>query len=526
MKRILVAAIALVLAIGLISGLALAGKGKGGKDSKPKGSDSEVLRTAVKNKGLFTHLKAFQKIANENGGNRASNTPGYTASADYVEQKLTKYGWKVKRVPFEYIAYAQNAPSVFEQTAPTPTTYEENTEFSTMEYSGSGDVTAELVAVDLTLPPAPEPSSTSGCEASDFTGPAAVTGKIALMQRGTCDFGVKVANAEAAGAIGSVIFNEGQPGRTDVVFGTLGAPVGIPAVDTDFALGEELAAGTLNGPTGTSVHIKTDTTSTPGTTENVIAETKKGSGKNVVMAGAHLDSVSEGPGINDNGSGSAALIEIAKQISKQGIKPENKLRFAWWGAEEAGLFGSTDYVANLTEAQYLKIALYLNFDMIGSPNYARLIYDGNASAFEAEPPPGSGAIERTFARYFSSQDLDSGQTAFDGRSDYGPFIDVGIPSGGLFTGAEEVKTDAQQAAYGGTAGEAFDACYHQACDDLDNVNKKGMHEMSDAVAHSIAIYADKLKFIPRPEVDTKRELRQAQRGGGSGTEYLGDSLKR
>ena len=170
------------------------------------------------------------------------------------------------------------------------------------------------------------------------------------MQRGSCDFVVKVENAEAAGAIGSVIFNEGQPpDRTDVVFGTLGEPVGIPAVDTSFALGNELANG---------AHQRADRNHRPhrhqddldaGNHRERDRRDKKGDARNVVMAGAHLDSVAEGPGINDNGSGSATLIELARQMSKQRVKPTNRVRFAWWGAEESGLFGSQEYIDQLSE---------------------------------------------------------------------------------------------------------------------------------------------------------------------------------
>ena len=253
----------------------------------------------------------------------------------------------------------------------------------------------------------------------------------------------------------------------------------------------------------------------------MIAETKTGDPDNVVMAGAHLDSVQAGPGINDNGSGSATLLELARQISKLHVKPENKLRFAWWGAEEEGLVGSTEYVNQLTDEEGADIALYLNFDMIASPNFARLIYDGNGSAFGTPGPDGSDAIERTFQRYFERKDLASGQTAFDGRSDYGPFIAVGIPAGGLFTGAEGQKTDAQQAVYGGTAGEAFDPCYHQACDDIDNLSKRALTQMSDAVAHTVNHFAFDLKFIPRPE-----EATQAKAAGAAQGKFLGELLQK
>ncbi len=173
----------------------------------------------------------------------------------------------------------------------------------------------------------------------------------------------------------------------------------------------------------------------------------------------------------------------------------------------------------MTEEEGLAIALYLNFDMIGSPNFARLIYDGNGSAFEAPGPEGSDAIERTFQRYFDRADLASGQTAFDGRSDYGPFIDVGIPAGGLFTGAEDVKTEAEAQLYGGTAGEAFDPCYHAACDDIENISERGLNQMSDAAAHAIHYYAYSLKFIPRPGEAPKAKHKKATR-----TKYLGSQL--
>ncbi len=407
-------AIAALVALTALVGSATAGKSASGSGSF---EGSQKLRQALEVDAIIDELEQFQAIADANGGNRASGFGGHDASVDYVADKLDKAGWKVSLQAFDFDVFFQDEDSVFEQTAPDPQTYVENEEYSTMEFSGSGDVTEELVAIDLVLPPGAEPStSNSGCEPEDFTG-TGVSGQIALMQRGTCDFRVKVDNAAAAGAVGAVIFNEGQPGRTDVIFGTLGGPnAAIPAVDTSFATGEDLSNGVANGATGTTVHIKTVTHSEERTTENVIAETKKGDPDNVVMAGAHLDSVTEGPGINDNGTGSATLLELAEQIAqgKGSLTPENKLRFAFWGAEEEGLVGSTYYVSQLTEEEGTDIALYLNFDMIGSPNFARFIYDGNGSKFGSPGPDGSDAIERTFERYFDRKDLASGQTAFDG----------------------------------------------------------------------------------------------------------------
>jgi Zn-dependent M28 family amino/carboxypeptidase len=226
------------------------------------------------------------------------------------------------------------------------------------------------------------------------------------------------------------------------------------------------------------------------TTYNVIAETQTGRHNNVVMAGAHLDSVSEGAGINDNGSGSAALLETALQLGSS-PKVNNAVRFAWWSAEELGLLGSEYYVQNLTFEEQVDIALYLNFDMIGSPNAGYFTFDGDDSdGVGAGPGPlGSAQIEAAFQDFFAATGVPIEGKDFDGRSDYGEFILNGIPAGGLFTGAEQVKTEAQAAKWGGTAGEAFDPCYHQACDNLGNVDRAALGQNADAEAFVLASYA-------------------------------------
>jgi Zn-dependent M28 family amino/carboxypeptidase len=197
-----------------------------------------------------------------------------------------------------------------------------------------------------------------------------------------------------------------------------------------------------------------------------------------------------GPGINDNGSGAATILEVALQLARLNISPINRVRFAFWGAEESGLLGSTHYVTSLSQAELDRIALNLNFDMVGSPNFVRFVYDGDNSAEEGDAgPPGSDRIERTFVDYFAELGLATEPTAFDGRSDYGPFIAVGIPAGGLFTGAEGVKTPEQVPVYGGTAGQQYDPCYHEACDTRTNINTTALDQMSDATAHATLVYA-------------------------------------
>ncbi|MBM9461708.1 M28 family peptidase [Nocardioides sp. zg-536] len=463
-------------------------------------------------------LSTLESIAKANGGTRASGTPGYKASVDYVTKTLRKAGYKPKVQAFSFPFYRQLAPSTLAQVSPTATTYVENTDYALMTYSASGEVSGTIQAVDLALDDLE--GSTSGCEAADFTGFTA--GNIALIRRGTCAFGEKVANAQKAGAKAVIVMNTGTPGNTELLQGTLGEPLAtVPAIGTTFALGQALATGT---PT---VSIKTSTQSDIRTTWNVTAMTRKGTSSNVVMAGAHLDGVVEGAGINDNGSGSAALLEIAVKMAKTPVR--NKVRFAWWGAEELGLLGSEHYVANLAKkspASLKKIALYLNFDMIGSPNYGLFVYDGNNSRFTeddgaATAPKGSAAIERTFHSYFASRGVASEETAFDGRSDYGPFIDQGIPAGGLFTGAEGVKTAAQAKKWGGTAGVAYDKCYHQACDNLGNVSRRAIGLNSDAMAHAILTYALSTKSVNGKSTRKGMEWEPAPGIGTSGSRTSG-----
>jgi Zn-dependent M28 family amino/carboxypeptidase len=299
---------------------------------------------------------------------------------------------------------------------------------------------------------------------------------------------VKVANARAAGYEAVIIFNEGQEGRTELLTGTLGEPQSTPAVGISFADGRILYEETQDGTV--TARVSTSTENDPDReTVNVIADSPQGKiqGQRIVI-GAHLDSVTAGPGINDNGSGSATILEIAEQLDalKYTNKLQRQVRFAFWGAEELGLFGSARYVDSLTEAQRAKIYANLNFDMVGSPNYVRFVYDGNGDGSDdATPgPPGSDTIEEIFTKYFADRGLASEPTAFDGRSDYGPFIAAGIPAGGLFSGAEGIKTAQQAAVYGGTAGVAYDECYHQACDTISNLNSKALSELGDAAAHA------------------------------------------
>lgn len=272
-----------------------------------------------------------------------------------------------------------------------------------------------------------------------------------MISRGNCDFGLKAAFAGASGAVGAIIYNN-VPGT--VSGGTLASPERpegpyVPVASISQEDGRSLLADIAAGPVigSITVHSVTETR----TTQNVFAQTKSGNQNNVVVAGGHTDSVGAGPGINDDGSGSMGLLEIALQLPKWSVT--NAVRFAFWSAEEFGLVGSETYVNSLSAKEQDKIALYLNFDMIASPNFGYFIYDGDGDAFGIAGPPGSAHIEKVFEDYFVEVGLPSAPTAFSGRSDYGPFLQVGIPSGGLFTGAEGIKTAAEAALWGGTAGD-------------------------------------------------------------------------
>ena len=434
--------------------------------------------------GVRGHQAALQAIADANRdpyypGSRAAGTDGYAKSVDYVANLLRRAGYTVTLDPFEFEFVF---PALLQQLTPTAGSYGTGTYTG----SGAGDVTGPVIPVDLAL--TPPRASTSGCEAADFAGlNFGGRNDIALVQRGTCPFAQKAQNAQAAGAEAVIIFNQGNsPDREGLIVGTLGDPSGvtIPVVGASYADGVKLAAA---GSTARVRVIESETR----TDVNVIADLPGKNRNNVVMAGAHIDSVQAGPGVNDNGSGAAATLEVALKMAKH--RPENSLRFAFWGAEELGLVGAEAYVAELTQAEQDRIALYLNFDMVGSPNYVFFVYDGDDSdAVGAGPgPAGSAQIEALFESYYRQVGRSWKGTDFSGRSDYGPFIteEVGIPSGGLFTGAEGVKTADEAATWGGTAGQPYDPCYHLACDAFANVNLDALDVNSDAIAYAMLTYA-------------------------------------
>jgi Zn-dependent M28 family amino/carboxypeptidase len=511
--------------------------------AKPPDVDSSELRSRVTVDRIVAHQRALQSIATTFGGTRYTTTQGYAASASYVESRMRAAGYNVSVTQFNMPEWRENSPPVFQQVSPTAKTYKAGTaaddnspavDYITFQYSPSKEVASAPVVPTTNIQIPSTGGSTSGCAASDY--PAATRGAISLIQRGTCPFVPKLDLAEQAGAVGVILFNEGDTaGRMNALFRAGPPDLSIPSVLSSFAVGQELydAYKADQNPT---VHLKTNGQIIDHFYPQVIAETTSGDPGKIVMAGAHLDSVPAGPGINDDGSGTAWQLALAEQIAKLGTPPRNKIRFMWFGGEENGLVGSQYYAAHLSQAEVNNIAVMIDTDMIASPNYVRFIYDGNGDEAGPSGPPGSGTVEDVLKRYFAERGMATLPVAFDGRSDYVGFINRGIPAGGIFAGAEVPKTAAQVATFGGVAGEQYDPCYHEACDNIDTVTGqppattmnsyatspalaqqqadslngnalKSLREMSGAVTHAVWYFARVKDTLP-PRAATARAARR------------------
>ncbi|MFI8963134.1 M28 family metallopeptidase [Streptomyces sp. NPDC053493] len=450
----------------------------------------------------YKHLQKFQAIADSAGGHRAAGSLGHDASAAYVYTQLKKAGYAVAYQKFDFI-YTETLAEKAAVLSPAP----RDLPIRAMSYTKStpvGGIKADLAAVPV------DADGTTGCEPGDFAS-GTFTGKIALIKRGGCTFAAKQQNAAAAGAVGAIVYNNAD----GVLSGTLGdqASAKIPTGGITQAEGEKLVADLAKGPVNLSFEVRQ--LQEKRSTNNVIAETKGGNAANTVVLGSHLDSVTAGPGINDNGSGSAGLLQTALELAKSKDKVRNKIRFAWWSAEENGLLGSEHYVENLSDLGKKEIKLYLNFDMIASPNYGLFVYDGDNSdgVGAGAGPEGSAQLERDINDFLGKRGVPHEGTDFTGRSDYGPFIEVGIPSGGTFTGAEGIKTAAQAQKFGGQAGVAYDVNYHAKGDTLANINMTAFDVNIDVIANAVGTYAHDLSSLKKPVVSVPT-TGDAGSGGG------------
>lgn len=493
MRTIRLAAACLLLAAGVQGCARPADAARPVGESKAAREFATQLRKQVTVESMTGHLTRLQDIADAHGGTRAVGTPGYDASVDYVVEALRARGFDVQTPEFQ--------TKVFKHGDLTLTVAGATVKAGVLQFSGS--TPPEGVSGPLVAAPADE---TPGCAPVDYDG-MPVKGAVVLVNRGSCPFSEKQAIAAKLGAVAMVVADNIDE---ETMGGTLGekAVVTIPVISVSKADGARLRAAP--GP----ATVKLDATTKTISARNVIAQTKTGSPRNVVMVGAHLDSVPEGPGINDNGSGVAAVLEIARQL---GSEPDiaNAVRFGFWGAEEVGLVGSKRYIASLSTEELKDIALYLNFDMLGSPNPGYFTYDGDQSSslgLDQRPPrvpEGSAGIERTLVDYLKSAGKVAQDTDFDGRSDYEGFTQAGIPAGGLFSGAEEDKSPQQAELWGGTANVPFDPNYHKDTDTLDRVDQAALDINGGGAAWAVGFYAtglDGRNGIPAREDRTRHEI--------------------
>jgi hypothetical protein len=458
--------LALTIGLGLllVAGVAYGAGEQRAEPAVRSATPTGALARAITPKRLRAHLTALEAIARRNGGTRAAGTRGYSQSVDYVARQLRKAGYRPRFNTFQFPYFRETQPTVFQRTLPSTRTYRSGTDFVTMRYSGGGNVNARVFAVDFS-------SESSGCEPSDFEG--FPSGSVALMRRGGCTFTQKALVAQVRGAAAVLTANDGLPGRTAPLSATLFRDSTIPVMVVSSEVASELAALAQAGPVQVRIAMTVATTNVRAV--NVIADLP-GRKKGVVMLGAHLDSVANGPGINDNGSGSATVLEIARQARRLHIRPKHGLRFGFWGAEELGLIGSTSYVASLRTSQRKQILDVINLDMLGSPNFGRIVY-----ASEGQPR-GSLRIERAFRTYFAGKRLPIEEENLGGGSDHAAFATVGIPVGGLFTGADELKSAELAQRFGGQAGRSFDSCYHKSCDTVANIDFGILEQLADAAA--------------------------------------------
>lgn len=455
--------------------------------------DSEELQDSITQEELEHHANVLynisQKSVSEFGNpTRVIGSAGHYGTVGHILDTLHKYSWyyKVWVQPFNAVISKIESckllvdgkePALYEGFSLTPPT------------RNNGDfVNGTLIEIEA-----------NGCADSDYAYLSSLSSEneqtdyVALIRRGECPFERKSHLAAVYGAQAAIIYDNEY--NDEALLGTLGEPteevvptVGITRKQAELYI-SELQSRKLDVAVAIDSYVKNVTTN------NVIAETRLGDKNNIVMAGSHTDSVPTGPGINDDGSGTISLLVLAKYLTK--YAPKNTIRLGFWAAEEEGLLGLTHYVKQLLPSESARHRLFLDYDMMASPNYAYQVYDGN----NVDNPAGSEEIKQLYIDWYKSHGLNYTLVPFDGRSDYAAFIENGIPGGGIATGAEGVKTEEEVEMFGGTAGKWYDLCYHQLCDDLGNVDYEAWVYNTKLIAHSVATYGASLEGFPEKAVE-------------------------
>ncbi len=447
-------------------------------DSGPAADPPHDVAGRVTADGMYTHLRKLQEIADANRGSRAEGTPGYDASVDYVVQVLKDKGFDVQTPEFERLDRTEGGNP-------------------TLTVAGRG-YHVDQASLLVTTPPGGlnaitlRPQKAPGCTAADY-GTVAVRGAIAVVDDTGCSVGDKQSAAVAKGAVGLLVVSAPGTGGSPAglfmpgYYQRLTVPVGVIDNDADAALRR------TNAP----VRLVLDSKPVMVKSRNVVAQTKTGDTKSVVLAGAHLDSSARSPGINDNGSGVAALLEAASELGSQ-PRITNAVRFAFWGSEAEG---PTKYVRGLARDGLDDIAMYISVEMLGSPNAGYFTYDGDQSG-QPNPdmpsqsvPAGSAGVERTLAGYLNLAGVRPADMPLSRTTDYGPFLAAGIPVGGLTAGSSQRKTEVQARLWGGHAGVAFDPNYHTRRDTVDNIDRQALSVMGQAAAFAVVTYAQSIEGV-------------------------------
>lgn len=427
---------------------------------------------------MFTHLRALQNIANTNGGNRADGTTGYNASVEYVAKTLRDRGFEVSMPQFDRVypvSPGKPALTVAGRSYPVD-------QASLLVQTPPGGLTGQPV----------RPTQPSGCTANDY--PAVLPrGAIAVVDDTRCSVVDKQNSALAKGA-GALIVLSAPDGRGAPP--TLFNPGYYKQLSVPVAVVGPYGAAALAGASA-PIRLVLDAQNIKIASRNVLAQTKTGSAQEVVLVGAHLDGARTGPGINDDGSGVAAVLETALQLGP--LAPvNNAIRFVFWGAEEDGLNGVMNYVFGLDRAQLNDIALYLNFTMLGSPNAGFFTDDGDQSGppgsgvSAADVPEGSAGIERTLAGYLNLAGRRAADMPLSTRADYHPFMVAGVPIGGLTAGASQLKTTVQARLWGGKAGAPYDPNFQGPRDTVDNINREVLAVMGSGVGFAAGSYGQSI----------------------------------
>ncbi|KAH3745551.1 M28 family peptidase [Pelomyxa schiedti] len=454
-----------------------------------------VLEDAVEVGDIMEMLSDLQTIADQYDGKRDDYSGGYAASAKYVLDKLSDT---------DLLVYTQNVSYVLYTAVWDEMTFEVSTSMGSEVYVYYDDYEAFEMSPNGTVSNTALTSIPNyGCNEYDFDG--FVNGNVALIQRGNCTWAEKITLAEQHGASMALMVN--YPEYEDPAWSTVEEGVSIPIFGLTYELGKMMWLSSSSMTlTATLVAERTSIF-----TQNVIAETTRGNENNTIVVGAHLDSFM-GSGINDNGSGSITLLEMALVTSESMKKwVENKIIFAWWAAEEQGFWGSEKFVSELGSVSY-KVAVNMNMDMLGSPNYMLLILDGTTAFTQTDYcVNGCVQLQNMFTDYYDSKEIPYVIVEMEAWSDFAPFIQNGIPGCATDSGANEVKGISERSEFGGLANTPADPCYHTECDTYDNVSEDVMKITVASTSHILQELGGKVDLREFLLAGTPREVSPTQK---------------